>query len=69
MIYFNQDTQRMILETFKEHLNPGGLLFAGHSENFTYFASDLFRPIGKTTYCHAENSNEISDIIGGGDDD
>lgn len=65
MIYFNQETQRSILETFKAHLNPGGLLFAGHSENFTYFASDLFRPIGKTTYCHAENSNEISDIIGG----
>lgn len=65
MIYFNQDTQRQILETFKDHLNPGGLLFAGHSENFTYFASDLFRPIGKTTYCHAENTSDISDIIGG----
>lgn len=66
MIYFNQETQRRILETFKNHLNPGGLLFAGHSENFTYFASDLFRPIGKTTYCHAENTADISDIIGGG---
>jgi len=65
MIYFNQDTQRQILETFKKHLNKNGLLFVGHSENFTYFASDLFRPIGKTTYCHSENTQDVSNIIGG----
>ena len=64
MIYFNQDTQREILEDFKKNLKPNGILFAGHSENFTYFASDLFRPIGKTTYCHAENTDEPEDIIG-----
>lgn len=68
MIYFNQETQRKILETFKKHLNKNGLLFVGHSENFTYFASDLFRPIGKTTYCHAENTQDVSSIIGGEDE-
>jgi chemotaxis protein methyltransferase CheR len=64
MIYFSQETQRSILEMFKQHLKPNGLLFAGHSENFTYFASDLFRPIGKTIYCHTENDKEISELIG-----
>lgn len=69
MIYFSQDTQRSILEMFKKHLKPNGLLFAGHSENFTYFASDLFRPIGKTIYCHTENEKEISELIGEVSDD
>jgi chemotaxis protein methyltransferase CheR len=64
MIYFNQETQRLILEDFKRNLKPGGILFAGHSENFTYFASDIFRPIGKTTYCHAENMDDPEDVIG-----
>ena len=64
MIYFNKETQRKILEMFKKKLAPGGLLFAGHSENFTYFASDLFRSIGKTVYCHAENEKSVADIIG-----
>lgn len=64
MIYFSQDTQRLILEMFKKQLKPNGLLFAGHSENFTYFASDIFRPVGKTIYCHTENTKDISELIG-----
>lgn len=64
MIYFNQETQRLILEMFKERLNRGGILLVGHSENFTYFASDLFRPIGKTTYCHSEDQRDVSEIVG-----
>ena len=65
MIYFDQDTQRLILEMFKQRLKRNGILFIGHSENFTYFASDLFRPIGKTTYAHAEDTRDPIDIIGG----
>ena len=36
MIYFDKPTQAKILERFVPLLKPGGLLFAGHSENFTY---------------------------------
>jgi len=35
MIYFDKPTQTRILERFAPMLKPGGLLFAGHSENFT----------------------------------
>jgi len=69
MIYFSQETQRLILEMFKKQLKPNGLLFAGHSENFTYFASDIFRPVGKTIYCHTENTKDISELIGEISDD
>ncbi len=49
MIYFDKPTQRRILERFVPLLAPGGLLFAGHSENF-HNAHDLFRLRGKTIY-------------------
>ena len=49
MIYFDKPTQRRILERFVPLLAPGGLLFAGHSENF-HNAHDLFRLHGKTIY-------------------
>jgi len=49
MIYFDKATQSKILERFAPVLKPGGLLFAGHSENFTYL-TDFFRLQGQTVY-------------------
>jgi len=49
MIYFDKPTQARILERFVPLLKPGGLLFAGHSENFTYISRD-FRLRGQTVY-------------------
>jgi chemotaxis protein methyltransferase CheR len=49
MIYFDLPTQRRVLERLHGALRPGGLLFAGHSENFAP-SRDLFRLRGKTVY-------------------
>jgi len=49
MIYFDKPTQARILQRFAPLLKPGGLLFAGHSENFTYI-SQAFRLRGQTVY-------------------
>lgn len=49
MIYFDKPTQAKILERFVPLMKPGGLLFAGHSENFTYISRD-FRLRGQTVY-------------------
>ena len=49
MIYFDAPTQRRVLERTHRAMQPRGLLFAGHSENFTHSA-DLFRLRGKTVY-------------------
>lgn len=49
MIYFDKPTQAKILERFAPLMKPGGLLFAGHSENFTYISKD-FRLRGHTVY-------------------
>ncbi|WP_456267410.1 chemotaxis protein CheR [Kushneria sp. AK178] len=49
MIYFDKPTQKRILERFAPLLKPNGLLFAGHSENFTYL-TDVFRLRGHTVY-------------------
>ncbi len=49
MIYFDKDTQSRILARFATILKPGGLLFAGHSENFTYLTK-AFRLQGQTVY-------------------
>jgi chemotaxis protein methyltransferase CheR len=49
MIYFDHDTQRKVLEHIHAVMKPGGLLFVGHSENFTD-ARDLFILQGKTIY-------------------
>ncbi len=49
MIYFDAPTQRGVLERMCAAMAPRGLLFAGHSENFTE-ARDLFRLRGKTVY-------------------
>jgi chemotaxis protein methyltransferase CheR len=49
MIYFDKPTQSRILARFEPLMKPDGLLFAGHSENFTY-ATDSFKLRGKTVY-------------------
>jgi chemotaxis protein methyltransferase CheR len=49
MIYFDKPTQRRILERMAQALRPGGLLFIGHSENFTDHR-ELFALRGKTVY-------------------
>jgi chemotaxis protein methyltransferase CheR len=49
MIYFDNETQRRVLEKIHAVMKPRGLLFVGHSENFTD-SKDLFRLRGKTIY-------------------
>jgi chemotaxis protein methyltransferase CheR len=49
MIYFDKPTQHRVLEKIAARLTPEGLLFAGHSENFTQ-ARELFELQGKTVY-------------------
>lgn len=49
MIYFDGPTQRKVLERMHAAMKPGGLLYVGHSENFTD-SRDLFRLRGKTIY-------------------
>ena len=49
MIYFDSATQRRVLERMQRALAPGGLLFAGHSENFAD-SRDLFRLRAQTVY-------------------
>jgi chemotaxis protein methyltransferase CheR len=49
MIYFDKATQTKILQRFAPLMKHDGLLFAGHSENFS-FLNQTFRLRGKTTY-------------------
>ncbi|TLM79948.1 chemotaxis protein CheR [Microbulbifer harenosus] len=49
MIYFDRATQARLLENFAPLLKPDGLLFVGHSENFTHI-SQQFRLRGQTVY-------------------
>jgi chemotaxis protein methyltransferase CheR len=49
MIYFDAPTQRRVLERLHAALVPDGLLYVGHSENFTQ-AREWFRLRGKTIY-------------------
>lgn len=49
MIYFDKPTQSHVLSRFEPLVKPGGLLFAGHSENFTY-VTQAFRLRGQTVY-------------------
>jgi chemotaxis protein methyltransferase CheR len=49
LIYFDKPTQYAVLKRLSRHLKPGGLLFAGHSENFSD-CRDIFRLRGKTVY-------------------
>lgn len=49
MIYFDKPTQSQVLSRFEPLVKSGGLLFAGHSENFTY-VTQAFRLRGQTVY-------------------
>ena len=49
MIYFDNPTQRKVLERTHAAMKPGGLLYVAHSENFGE-SRDLFRLRGKTIY-------------------
>jgi len=49
MIYFDNSTQRQVLERIHRVMVPGGLLFVGHAENFNE-SRDLFLLRGKTVY-------------------
>jgi chemotaxis protein methyltransferase CheR len=49
MIYFDAPTQRQVLARIHAAMKPGGLLYVGHSENFSD-AHTLFRLRGKTVY-------------------
>ncbi len=49
MIYFDAATQRQVLQQMHGVLRPDGLLYVGHSENFTE-SRDLFHLRGKTIY-------------------
>ena len=49
MIYFDDATQRQVLAKIHSVMKPKGLMFVGHSENFTE-ALDLFRLRGQTIY-------------------
>ena len=54
MIYFDKPTQYAVLRRLANLLEPGGLLFAGHSENFSE-ARGWLRACGKTVYERAES--------------
>ncbi|MEO8013619.1 MAG: CheR family methyltransferase [Polaromonas sp.] len=49
MIYFDKPTQEKILQRFVPLMKPDALLFAGHSENFS-FAQQTLRLRGQTVY-------------------
>jgi chemotaxis protein methyltransferase CheR len=49
MIYFDKPTQTQVLQRFVPVLKSNGLLFAGHSENFT-LSSQAFRLRSQTVY-------------------
>lgn len=58
MIYFDKPTQGRILERFVPLLKPHGLLFAGHSENFSY-VTRAFQLRGQTVYELAPQSARL----------
>jgi len=49
LIYFDKPTQHAVLKRLASHLKVGGLLFAGHSENFSD-CREIFKLRGKTVY-------------------
>ncbi len=49
MIYFDKPTQARVLQRFAPLMKPHGLLFVGHSENFSLI-NQTFRLRGKTIY-------------------
>lgn len=58
MIYFERDVQRYVVEKFAQYLKPGGLFFAGHSENLLGLA-DAFHPLGGTVYRYGGTRGDV----------
>lgn len=50
LIYFDRDTQEMLLERFSKILGPGGTLYLGHSERMLGIAAYRFTNAGMTTF-------------------
>ena len=57
VIYFNDATQEKIWARFAPILNPGGMLYIGHSERVAGHASNQFQTCGLTTYKRAPASS------------
>ncbi len=53
MIYFDAPSRCRILERFGTLLEPGGLLFLGHSENVADMG-EVFQPLGRTAYLRTD---------------
>ena len=58
LIYFDKPTQHMVLSRLAAHLKVGGLLFAGHSENFSD-CREVFRLRGKTVYERVDQRSDF----------
>jgi chemotaxis protein methyltransferase CheR len=50
VIYFNDDTQSKVWSRFTPLLEPGGVLYIGHSERVIGPAASVLQPAGITTY-------------------
>lgn len=59
MIYFDRPTQAQILGKFAPLMHPEGLLFVGHSENYTRHG-DLFVAHGNTIYELSARGKELA---------
>jgi len=55
MIYFDKPTQRSLLARYRALLEPGGLLFVGHSESLLDNSSG-FQSLGQTIYRRKEGA-------------
>ena len=49
MIYFDKPTQEVLVERFRKLLEPGGILFIGHSESLTGI-EHRYQSVGPATY-------------------
>lgn len=49
MIYFDLPTQRKVVQHLARHLQPGGYLMLGHSENIQW-ATNILQPLGNTVF-------------------
>ncbi|KUF12818.1 CheR family methyltransferase [Pseudoponticoccus marisrubri] len=59
-IYFDQPTQQTLWARLCDILEPGGLLFIGHSERVTGLATRQLKPVGITTYQKIDAASALS---------
>jgi chemotaxis protein methyltransferase CheR len=50
VIYFDAGARNLLWRRFAERLNPGGMLFIGHSERITAELEPFLEPVGVTQY-------------------